>query len=148
MNKSILVIIGVIVTFLFTSCTKKSNDKPNNNKSTEEIGFFFAENGNTNYTKADSVLANQQYKTIIAKVNGATVVEFVATDFSVGDYPLNTQYAFTYVKDNSHWEASAGTLKITQNDGQTISGTYEATAGTGVNGVTTVSGYFKKVPLQ
>ncbi|MGN0003607.1 MAG: hypothetical protein ACI35V_09240 [Sphingobacterium composti] len=52
------------------------------------------------------------------------------------------------MKDNKHWEATAGTLTISKNDGSKISGTYEATAGTGVTGVNTVKGNFTDIPLK
>jgi hypothetical protein len=133
---------------LFTSCSKEEN---NNNPTPTPIvttGFFYGENGTTDYTKADSAYANNQYKTIIARKDNQTVIEFVVTNFQVGSQPLNTQYAFTYVKNNSHWVATAGTLNITQNTGTTISGTYEATAGSGVSGVNTVSGKFEGIPLN
>jgi len=39
-------------------------------------------------------------------------------------------------------------LQITKNDGSKISGTYEATAGTGVTGVSVVKGNFADIPLN
>ena len=149
MSSKIVITISVVCTLLILACKKKDNTTNNSNaNNAQTTGFYYAENGNVNYTKADSAFANRQFKTIIAQVNGATVVEFVVPDLTVGDYALNTRYAFTYVKDNSHWEATAGTLKITANDGQKISGTYEATSGSGVSGVNKVSGYFNDVPLK
>src|SRR5690606_12683132 len=125
-----------------------NNNNNNNNDPTVELGFYYAENGNATHSKADDAVANKQYKTIIAKVNNATIIEFVVTDLAVGTYPLTAKYAFTYVKDNAHWEATNGTLHITKNDGATISGTYEATAESGVPNVNSVKGYFNEIPLN
>jgi hypothetical protein len=131
---------------LTTSCNKE--DDGNQPSSSGEAGFFYAENSAASFTKANEVTANKQYNTIIAKVNNATVVEIVLTDLKKGSYPLSTRYAFTYVKDGKYWEATAGTLTITKDDGNKISGTYEATAGSGVSGLNSVSGKFTEVPVK
>jgi hypothetical protein len=63
-------------------------------------------------------------------------------------YSLATQYAFTYVKDGGHWEATAGSVTITKNENNKISGNYEATAGAGVSGITSMKGTFTDVPVN
>lgn len=135
------------ITLIFISC-KPNVEDPEENKSNAQIGFFYAENGSSNFTKADDAVANKQYKTIIAKKNNQTIVEIVLTDLKAGTYSLSTKYAFTYVKDGKHWEATSGTLQISKNDGSKISGTFEATAGTGVTGVNSVKGNFTDIPLN
>lgn len=140
---SILVLVFAI---LLSSCNK---DDDNNIEDTpSETGFFYGENGTTTLTKADEAQANKDYKTIIAKKDNNTIVEIVLTDLKPGTYDLSAKYAFTYVKNNQHWEASAGTLTITKNDGNKISGTFKATAGAGVSGVNSVEGKFNDIPLK
>lgn len=153
MNTLSKIITFILVAICFLSCKKddqnlNTNTNNNNTDSTQSIGFYYAENNNTTYSKADEAIANKQYKTIIAKNNNATIVEFVVTDFAIGTYPLTARYAFTYVKDNKHWEATNGTLVITKNDGNKISGTYEATDRSGVDNITSVNGYFNDVTIQ
>lgn len=132
---------------MFSSCEPNVEDPEENNTNTQ-IGFFYAENGSSNMTKADDAVANKQYNTLIAKKNNQTVIEINLSDFKTGTHSLSSKYAFTYVKDGKHWEATAGSLQITKNDGSKISGTYEATAGTGVTGVSVVKGNFTDIPLK
>jgi len=131
---------------MFSSC-KPNVEGPEDNNS-NDIGFFYAENNASTLTKADDAVANKQYNTLIAKKNNQTVIEINLTDFKTGAHSLSSKYAFTYVKDNKHWEATAGTLTISKNDGAKISGTYEATEGAGVAAVTAVKGNFTDIPLK
>ena len=135
------------ITLLFTCCEPRVEEVEDNNSNTQS-GFFYAENGATTLTKAESAEANKQYKTIIAKKDNQTIVEIVLTDLKAGTYSLSAKYAFNYVKDGKHWEATAGSLTISKNDGNKISGTYEATAGAGVTGVNTVKGNFTDITVK
>jgi hypothetical protein len=134
------------ITIIF-SCCKEKVEGPEDNTATG-AGFFYAENNSNTLTKADEAVANKQYNTLIAKKNNQTIIEINLTDFKTGTHSLSSKYAFTYVKDGKHWEATAGSLQITKNDGSKISGTYEATAGTGVTGVSVVKGNFTDIPLK
>lgn len=135
------------VIFLFSSCGKDRDDS-NVLIPASETGFFYGENGTSTLNKADEAQANGQYKTIIAKKSNSTVIEIVLTDLKAGTYPLSTKYAFTYVKGGTQWESTAGTLTITKNDGSKLSGTFKATAGSGVSGVSTVEGKFNEIPVK
>ncbi|MCK9453397.1 MAG: DUF6252 family protein [Bacteroidales bacterium] len=139
-------ILILAVAILFASCSKE--DDHSEVSSPSETGFFYGENGTSALTKADEAQANGQHKTIIAKKNNSTVVEIVLTDLKAGTYPLTAKYAFTYVKNGNHWESTAGTLTITKNDGNKLSGTFKATAGAGVSGVSTVEGKFNDIPVK
>lgn len=144
--KQVLLLLSVFI-FSLSSCSKEEATEPEGSKSTES-GFFYAENSASAMIKADEATANKQHKTIIAKKSGATVVEIVLTDLKAGTYDLSARYAFTYVKSAVFWEASAGTLTITKNDGSKLSGTFKATAGSGVQGVTTVEGKFTDIEIK
>lgn len=136
----------LVLAVLLSSCSKQ--DEGDEVSSPSETGFFYGENGASTLTKADEAQANGQYKTIIAKKNNSTVVEIVLTDLKAGTYPLTAKYAFTYVKDGNHWESTAGTLTVTKNDGSKLSGTFKATAGAGVSGISTVEGKFNDIPMK
>lgn len=139
--------VAVLATaVLFSSCNK--DDDMNTENLQSEDGFFYGENGASVLTKADDAQVNKTYKTIIAKKDNNTVVEIVLNDLKIGTYDLSAKYAFTYVKAGSHWEASAGTLTITKNENNKLSGSFEATAGSGVLGVNSVEGKFKDIPIQ
>lgn len=130
------------------SCKKDNNNPSADNTTIQSIGFEYAENGNSNYTKADSAIAYAQHKTIIVYQGSKVVLEFVLTNHNTGNHSLSPKYAMTYVKDGKHWEATDGQLNISKNDGQTLSGTFEATAGSGVPGVQKVNGKFSEIPLR
>ena len=144
---SIFYLIISLWAITLTSCEVTEDENPQES-STTQAGFFYGENSTTTLTKADDAQVNKGSTTIIATKNNKTVVEINLTDIKAGTYSLSAKYAFTYVKDGKHWEATAGTLQITKNDGSKISGTYEATAGAGVPAVTAVKGNFTDVPLK
>jgi hypothetical protein len=137
-------IFAITITFFF--CKPKVED-PEETPATS-AGFYYGENNTSTLTKADDAVANKQFNTLIAKKNNQTIIEINLNDFKVGTHSLSAKYAFTYVKDNKHWEATAGTLTISKNDGAKISGTYEATAGAGIAAVTAVKGNFTDIPLK
>lgn len=141
---------AVCIALIATSC-KKDKDiqtKSNDTSTPTEAGFYYGENGTSALIQAEDATANQQYKTIIARNNNTVVVEIVLTDLQPGTYSLAGTYAFTYVKNNQHWTSTSGSLTITKNENSKISGTYEATAGTGVSGVQSVKGKFIDIPVN
>jgi len=144
--KSINILKTAILGFavLMFSCAKDNEPQT----SLSETGLFYAENGNSTLNKADEALANKQYKTIIAKKNNNTLIEIVLTDLKTGTYPLTAKYAFTYVKDGKNWESTAGTLSITKIEDNKLSGTFKATAGSGVSGISSVEGKFNDIPVK
>jgi hypothetical protein len=146
--RHILMLTLVASAVCFTSCKDDKEDDQTSTNQTSEAGFFYAENGASTKTKADAAQVNKQHNTIIARKNNTTVVEIVLTDLKAGTYDLSAKYAFTYVKDGKFWEATAGQLIITKNDGKVISGTFDATAGAGVDGVNKVSGTFSDISIQ
>lgn len=139
-----LALVAFSMVLLF-SCS--SDDSSSSSGQTTEQGFFYNENGITPLLKADDAWVNGDYNSIIAQNNNATIIEIVLSDLAVGTYDLSLPYAFTYVK-SGHWTASAGTLTITKNENNKLSGTFEATAGSGVSGVNSVKGEFNDLPIQ
>lgn len=138
----------LVSAIIFTSCTSNDDDDNNNGGQTVEAGFFYGENGTTTLTKAENAWANGQFNSIIAQNNGATIVEINLSGLTTGTYDLSGQYAFSYVSNGAIWESSAGTLTITKNESGKLSGTFNATAGSGVSGINSVSGKFNDIPIN
>jgi PBP1b-binding outer membrane lipoprotein LpoB len=139
-------VVMTMATVFLISCSSDDSSEAEQPQQTEQ-GFFYEENGTTPFLKADDTWVNGDYNSIIAQKQGSTVIEIVLTDLEEGTYDLSAPYAFTYVK-GGYWEASAGTLTITKNEGNKLSGTFEATAGSGVTGVNSVEGEFHEIPIN
>lgn len=135
------------LTVIFTSIIACKKDEESNLSTSDEVGFYFAENGSKDFVKADEAISDKKYNKIFAK-KGSDALEFILTDLKVGTYSLTPQYAFDYLKDGKIWSASEGTLEITSNDGNKISGTFEATAGSGNSSISKVEGRFKDIDIQ
>ena len=140
-----LIVLGMLV----FSCQKDDSlEEGGAGNGATGAGFFYAENGSTTLLKADEASAQVQYKTIIAKKDNKTLVEMVLPDLKPGTYSLAARYAFSYVKLPGVWESSAGTVTITKNEGGKLSGTFDASAGSGITGVTSVTGKFNDLPVK
>lgn len=144
---SCLQFAALFVLLVLAACQEDKNDPAPNPNPTAAQGFFYAENGSATLVKTDDAWANAQYNSIIAQQSGATVVEINLKSLAEGTYSLTDRYAFTYVK-GGNWEATAGSLVITKNKDGKLSGTFEATAGSGVTGVNTVKGSFTDIPIK
>lgn len=142
--------IALIATmmFFFTAC--RSDDNTNNSNATSTTaGFTWREDSQTApEQKASS--AYFQGKSIFAlNASNATVFEInlmkssaVGTHTFDGDYIKGT--ALVYVTKN--FNATGGTITITEKTGSKVSGKFEAT-GTG-NGITKVYGTFTDIPVK
>lgn len=142
---SFLQVAVLFVLLALAACKEAKNDPAPN--PTVEQGFFYAENSSITQIKTDDTWANAQYHSIIAQQSGATVVEINLKSLAEGTYSLTDRYAFTYVK-GGHWEATAGSLVITKNKDGKLSGTFEATAGSGVTGINAVKGSFTDISIK
>ncbi len=131
--------------FFMASCKKDKNSS--NSSASGQKGFFYAENGASTQIKADDAWVNGSYKTIMAKKGSATVLEINLSSIAVGTYSIASPNAVTYIPGGV-WVASAGTVKITKNDGSKVSGNFDATTGSGVSGVNKVSGSFTDIPIK
>lgn len=136
----------MLMLLAMASC-KDDKDDANAVKPSAQPGFYFAENGSATQVKTDDAWANGAYNSIIAQSSNATVIEINAKSLAAGTYSLSDRYAFTYIK-GGNWEGTAGTLIITKNQDGKLSGTFEATAGSGVAGVTSVKGSFTDIPVK
>src|SRR5690606_10362589 len=141
-TKQLVSLAVIAFSMVLFSCSSDDGDS-SSGQSTEQ-GFFYNENQINPLLKADNAWVNGDYNSIIVQNDGATIIEIVLTDLEVGAYDLSALYAFTYVK-GGHWVASAGTLTITKNENNKLSGTFEATAGSGVSGVNSVEGEFNDI---
>ncbi len=139
---------ALVSAVLFTSCKKKDDDNASPNPPAQSAGFYYGENGTSTLTKADSSWVNGAFNTIIAQTGGSTVVEINLTGITAQGYRLGTTNALTYIKNGSFWATTAGTVTITKNQDSKLSGTFSATAGGGVSGVTSFSGNFTDIPIK
>lgn len=127
------------------SCS--SDDNSEEEQQQIEQGFYYGENDITPFLKADDAWVNGNYNSIIAQNQGSTIIEIVLTGLEEGTYDLSAPYAFTYVK-GGHWIASTGTLTITKNEENKLSGTFDTSSGSGVEGVNSVKGEFHNIPIN
>lgn len=139
---------AIVSVVLFTSCKKNDDDNASPNPPAQSAGFYYGENGTTTLTKADSSWVNGAYNTIIAQSSGSTVVEINLTGITSQGYSLGTTNVLTYLKSGGSWVATTGTVTVTKNQDSKLSGTFSATAGGGVSGVTSFTGNFTDIPIK
>ncbi|MCB9032823.1 MAG: hypothetical protein H6553_03215 [Chitinophagales bacterium] len=141
----ILLFVSIFLVSFFQACTKNEDSTPSN--SNTNVGFYYGENNTTTLTKADSSWVNGSYNTIIAQNSGSTVVEINLSGLSVGTYNISLINMITYIK-GSYWIASSGSVTITKNESNKLSGTFVATAGSGISGVDSLKGEFTDIPIN
>lgn len=149
MKKIQLYLLLVLSVALF-SCSSDSDDN-NSTPTPSANGFLYAENGSTTMTSAASPYASNQYKSIFAVNNSNTIIEINLTSLVVGSYTIDdTANFFAYLKPGTTgmWNGSAGTVTITANANNKLSGTFSITSGSGISGVNLVSGSFTNIPIQ
>lgn len=157
MNKTLFKDSGCIFFFfaivvLISSCKKSSNDKNN---------FSWTHNGVTHSTKLDTAYishGSRPHYTIVADENKPgyilfTRVEFNLTSFNTGTYIINDGFgAFNrliYTDDAGNTLIGAGgTLNITANSNNYLSGNFSATLITGTGVSSQLSGNFTNMPVR
>ncbi len=145
---------------VMTACKKEDNPAPDTTTTpptpdpdpepadpVDTPGFFYAENGATTFIPADDAWVNEEYNTIIAQNEGSTICEINLTALTESEYTLSSGNALTYIKSGAFYASDGGKVTITKNAGGKLSGTFTST-GTGISGVTSVSGKFIDIPLK
>ena len=167
MKKTILTVTGILIlgTLFISSCKKKSSDPAPDPSSTTTTGgtttggtttggnttapgFTYTPNGGT-ATVADSAFYYQQYNTIHAYKNGnANHFEINLTALTVATYSISQSSgnALTYVMGPTYLTATTGSLNITANASNKLSGNFNTTLSGGT--ITSVSGIFKDIPKR
>lgn len=136
--------------FLATSCSSDDGGESQNPNPTTD-GFFYSENGSTTMLTVDSPYASNQFKSIFATDNSNTIIEINLTSIAVGSYTIdNNANFFSYLKPGASgiWSGSAGTVTITANANNKLSGSFSISSGSGITGVNTISGTFTNITIQ
>jgi hypothetical protein len=95
--------------------------------------------------------ASNQYKSIFGVDNSNTIIEINLTSIAQGTYTIdNSTNFFSYLKPGSSgiWSGTTGTVTITSNANNKLSGSFSMSAGSGINGVNTVNGTFTNITIQ
>lgn len=151
MKNNLLKVLFVLFSVLTISCSKNDDDPIIPIAPVQVDGFYYAENGSSTTTKAASAQVNGAFDTIIAKdASNVTLCEINLTALTAGTYTIdNTNNAFAFVRNGvGTFIGSAGTVTITSNSGGKLSGSFNCTAGSGVAGLTSVSGTFTNLPIN
>lgn len=148
--KTIIKTLILSAVVLLSSCSKSEDNSSNNATPTPADGFYYSENGSTTMTAATSAYASNQFKSIFALNGSNTAFEINLTSIAVGTYTINSSNALAYIKPGGSqlWSASAGTITITSNANNKLTGTFNATTGSGITGVNSVSGTFTNITIQ
>ncbi len=148
--KKIQLYLMLILSVALFSCSSDSDDN-NSTPTPSTNGFLYAENGSTTMISVSTPYASNQYKSIFGVDNSNTIIEINLTSIAVGSYTIDdTTNFFAYLKPGTTgmWNGSAGTVTITANANNKLSGTFSITSGSGISGVNLVSGSFTNIPIQ
>lgn len=111
--------------------------------------FEYAEGGATLRTVTNP-FANATSKKIFGNDAAVNIVEINLTSLAIGTYTIGSGNTFKYKRpaQSSIWTAISGTIRIIENDGSKISGSFDLTAGDSDLGINSVSGSFKRVVIN
>lgn len=144
-------VVLLLITFSVISCSKNDDTPITPVVPTSSNGFKYSENGATTKISLPNPFVNGSFNTIIAQnASNETIFEINLTSVAVGTYTIdNTNNYLTYVKSGvGNFIGSAGTVVITANANNKLTGTFNATAGSGATGVNSVSGSFTNIVIN
>lgn len=149
--KNIIKLLSVFVTIILfaTSCRKDDDNAPTNNNPTT-AGFKWKENDPNGVEKTAASARFQGGNTIIAQdTSNQTLFEI---NLMKGSTPGTYNFDGDYIKGvalyytTASFNATSGTITITDKTASKISGTFEA-HGTGTS-ITKIYGTFTDIPVQ
>lgn len=138
------------LTTAIISCHRNNDDEEQGNTTTAQDGFYYFENGATTQTKADKAFATGSANTIVAQsADGKTGFEINLTGLSKSTYTIGSSNHVTYYKSGAsgYWVASGGSVVIMSNASGKLTGTFDV-QGTGITGITRVSGTFTNLTIN
>jgi uncharacterized lipoprotein NlpE involved in copper resistance len=111
--------------------------------------FLYAEGGVTSMSSVANSVAKESTKEILGKNGTTSVVEIKLTSFAVGTYTIGSGNQFKYMRPSSSstWTAILGTITITANFGNKLTGNFNLTAGNSDLGINSVSGSFTDIEI-
>lgn len=141
--------LTALVLMLNYSCTKSDDSKKTTpttpSSPTALTGFFYSVDAATDSTKADTSWVNGRYNTIIAQKSSKTIVEINLTALTVGTYNISSSNMLSYDLGTSYWSATGGTVVISKNSDNKLTGYYNVT---GTGSVNKVHGSFTDIIIK
>ena len=112
--------------------------------------FFYREGGATSFSSIANPIANSSSKEIFGRNGISEIVKIKLTSLSVGTYTIGSGNEFTYTRPSttSPWVAGTGTINITSNTGNRLSGTFDLNSGTSTLGINQVNGSFSEITIN
>jgi hypothetical protein len=147
--KSKITSIFLLFLFLLTaiSCSNDDNSSTNTIPTAGADGFTWTDSSGSKVQTVNNPYVSNQYKTIFAtNTSVGTVYEINLTSIAVGTYDLTVSGNALYYRNavmSAPFSPTSGTVVITANASNKLSGTFTAT-GTG-GGITLVAGQFKNI---
>ncbi len=150
MKKLSSLLLIALFTITSFSCSKNEDAPPTPTVPLAGNGFRWTENGGATEQTVNNPYASNQYKTIFATNTGAgTVYEINLTSIAPATYDIMASGNAFYYKSASMSAAfvpTSGSVVITTNANNKLSGTFTATGSGG--GVTSVSGSFTNIVIN
>ena len=113
-------------------------------------GFFYAEGGATSMSTVSTPYANAAANRILAIDTGTSVIEINLWALVIGVYTIDATNTFTYYKPGTAitWTGHTGTVTITRNENNKLSGTFDINSGNGSPMINQVNGTFRNIVIN
>ena len=110
--------------------------------------FLYAEGGAPTMSSTTDPIASA--KEIFGRNGASEVIKIKLTSLAVGTYTIGSGNEFTYTRPttSSPWVAGTGTITITSNIGNLLSGTFDLPSGTSTLGINQVNGRFSDIVIN
>jgi len=150
MKTTIFKSLVIFALLLNISCSKDDSSSSASGTPPGTSGFLYGENGAAATQTVDTPYASNPFNSVFAVNSGSTVIEMNLSSIAIGSYTIDGTNAFTYIKpgQSNMFIGSAGTVDITANASNKLTGTFSITAGSGITGVTSVSGSFTNITIN
>ncbi len=144
MKKHLTILALFLIGFAVTSCSKKSNDPaPSNNIVSTPDGFTWSEDGGTLITADSAFWTSGSWGAGVRAYKGgyASFFELNLDNANSGNHTLST--SSTFLKGSDTYAVASGSLTISANANDKLSGNFEAKVSGGT--IKTVKGSFSNL---
>ena len=139
---------------IFTGCAKDEDEPEDPNTTTTTTGGTVTYDFKWTPNSGNTISANEAYystatNNIYAAKNGtANSVEIILPDFSTATYSITSTSgnSLEFLSNSVAYQATSGTVKITTNGGNKISGNFNVAFSSGT--LTGLSGQFTDIPQK
>ncbi len=141
-------LILFFVTFSLISCNNDDVASPPPPPGLPEL--LYAEGGASSMSSVTNPIANASEKEIFGRNGTSEIIKIKLTSLAVGTYTIDGGNEFTYTRPttSSPWVAGTGTITITLNVGNQLSGTFDLNSGTSTLGINQVNGRFSNIVIN